>query len=116
MLVHARITLAQFTDFVYYMDMAVSIGSDEMAKVSAAEFQKNFGKYRDLAQREAVAVTSHGRESVVLISADEYHRYRALDTRVAQYVWEMSEEDVEALARAEPPAEADAFNHETSPK
>ena len=86
-----------------------------MAKVTAAEFQKNFGRYRDLAQREAIAVTSHGRESVVLISADEYHRYRALDTRVAQYVWEMSEE-VEALAKAEPPAEADAFNHELDPK
>ena len=87
-----------------------------MAKVTAAEFQKHFGRYRDLAQREAVAVTSHGRESVVLISADEYHRYRALDTRLAQYVWEMPESDVAALARAEPPREAEAFNHETLPK
>lgn len=83
-----------------------------MARVSAAEFQKNFGKYRDLAQREAVAVTAHGRESVVLISADEYHRYRTLDTRVAQYVWEMPDDEVAALASTEPPAEAEAFNRE----
>lgn len=83
-----------------------------MAKVSAAEFQKNFGKYRDLAQREAVAVTAHGRESVVLISADEYHRFRALDSRIAQYVWEMPEAEIAALAAAEAPAEAEAFNHE----
>lgn len=87
-----------------------------MAKVTAAEFQKNFGRYRELAQREAVAVTSHGRESVVLISAGEYHRYKALDTRVAEYVWEMSDTDIAALEGAEPPAEAEALNAETTLK
>jgi prevent-host-death family protein len=86
-----------------------------MAKITAAEFQKNFGRYRDLAQREAVSVTSHGRESVVLISAAEYHRFRALDTRRAEYVWEMPEADIAVLASAEPPAEADAFNDEVPP-
>jgi prevent-host-death family protein len=96
--------------------MCKIIGLDAMAKVTSAEFQKNFGRYRDLAQREAVAVTSHGRESVVLISADEYRRYRTLDARRAEFVWEMPEADVAALASAEPPAEAAAFNHETSPK
>ena len=84
-----------------------------MAKVSAAEFQKNFGRYKELAQREAVAVTSHGRESVVLISANEYHRFRALDTRIAQFVWEMPQDDIAALSAAEASSEAEAFNCET---
>ena len=40
--------------------------------VSASEFQKNFGRFKEHAHREAVTVTSNGRESVVLISAAEY--------------------------------------------
>ena len=33
-----------------------------MKKVSAAEFQRNIGRYQDLALREPVAVTRNGRE------------------------------------------------------
>ena len=83
-----------------------------MARVSAAEFQKHFGKYRDLAQREPVAVTSYGRESVVLISVEDYARYRQLDSRQSEYVWEMSPAEADVLARTEPPDEAEAFNDE----
>ncbi|PIR38093.1 MAG: hypothetical protein COV35_07590 [Alphaproteobacteria bacterium CG11_big_fil_rev_8_21_14_0_20_39_49] len=45
--------------------------------VTASEFQKNFGQYKELAQREPVSVTSNGRESVVLLSATEYKEYEA---------------------------------------
>jgi len=40
-----------------------------MTTVTASEFQKNFGAYKEKAQREPVIVTSNGRESVVVISA-----------------------------------------------
>ena len=40
-----------------------------MKTVTASEFQKNFGTFKELAQREPVTVTSNGRDSVVLISA-----------------------------------------------
>lgn len=40
--------------------------------VSASEFQKNFGHFKEIAQREPVTVTSNGRESVVLVSAIEF--------------------------------------------
>ncbi|MFC7051034.1 type II toxin-antitoxin system Phd/YefM family antitoxin [Emcibacter nanhaiensis] len=43
--------------------------------VTASEFQKNFGQYKELAQREAVSVTNNGRESVVLLSAAEYKEF-----------------------------------------
>jgi prevent-host-death family protein len=43
-------------------------------KVSAAEFQRNIGRYQDLALREPVAVTRNGRERTVMISVEEYRR------------------------------------------
>lgn len=46
-----------------------------MKTVTASEFQKNFGNFKEVAQREPVTVTSNGRESVVLISAAEYAAY-----------------------------------------
>ena len=54
-----------------------------MNTVTASELQKNFGKYQAQAQRQPVKVTSHGRESVVLISAEDYERYRSMDDRVS---------------------------------
>ncbi|MDH5553556.1 MAG: type II toxin-antitoxin system Phd/YefM family antitoxin [Nitrosomonas sp.] len=47
-----------------------------MKTVTASEFQKNFGAFKEVAQREPVVITSNGRESVVLISAAEYAQYR----------------------------------------
>lgn len=49
-----------------------------MKTVTASEFQKNFGAFKEVAQREPVAITSNGRESVVLISAAEYMTYQKL--------------------------------------
>ncbi len=49
-----------------------------MRIVTASEFQKNFGAFKEIAQREPVTVTSNGRESVVLISATEYQHYAKL--------------------------------------
>ena len=40
-------------------------------KVSAAEFQRNIGRYQYLALRRPVAVTRNGHESTVLISSEE---------------------------------------------
>jgi PHD/YefM family antitoxin component YafN of YafNO toxin-antitoxin module len=60
------------------------------ATASPAEVARNFGRYKDLAQRGAAAVTSHGRESVVMLSADEYARLKALDDREALYIHELS--------------------------
>jgi prevent-host-death family protein len=82
-----------------------------MITVSAADFQKQFGRFRDLAQREPVTVTSHGRKSVVLLSADEDDRLKSLD-RESFYVWELSDEDLEAIVQARPPAHTKQFNDE----
>ena len=70
-----------------------------MTTVTAAEFQKNFGQYREKAQREPVSITSYGRESVVLISAETYQRYQALDARRAFLASDLPEDMIQALER-----------------
>ena len=81
--------------------------------VTSAEFQKAFGRYREVAQREPVTITNHGRDSLVLLSADEYHRLKRRD-RVALRVEDLSEEDIHAILTAEIPPEASQYDHEMS--
>ena len=82
-----------------------------MISVTSAEFQRGFGRFREAAQREPVAITSYGRESLILLSAEEYRRLKQSDRR-AVHPWELGEEALAALEQAEPPAEAAQFNHE----
>lgn len=79
--------------------------------VSSAEFLKSYGRVSDTAVREPVSITSHGRERLVLISAEEYRRLKQND-RVALHAWELGENDIAALEAMEPPAEGDQFDHE----
>ena len=79
--------------------------------VSSAEFQRGFGRYREAAQREPVTITNPGRESLVLLSAEEYRRLKRRD-RVAVRVEDLSEEDIQAIMSAEIPAEARELDHE----
>lgn len=50
-----------------------------MVTITAADLAKQFGKYRDIALREPVSVTHHGRETVVMLSADEYKRLKKME-------------------------------------
>jgi prevent-host-death family protein len=79
--------------------------------ISSGDFLKAYGRISETALREPVSITSHGRERLVLLSADEYRRLKAND-RAALYPWELGADDLRALEVAEPPAEAAAFDHE----
>ena len=85
------------------------------AKVSAGEFQRAFGRYGELALQTPVSITNHGRESLVLMSVAEYRRLKQLKRRALR-PWQMSEEAIQALLAAEPPAEAALYDHELGPK
>jgi prevent-host-death family protein len=50
-----------------------------MPTVNATEFQKHVGQYSDLARREPVTVTRHGRPSLVLLSAEDYERLKKIE-------------------------------------
>ncbi len=82
-----------------------------MIKVTSREFQKEFGRFRAIAHREAVTITNHGREDLVLISAEEYKRLRRLDRR-AMHVSELSDEELADLEAVQIPAEAAQYNNE----
>ena len=49
-----------------------------MAAITATEFAKSFGRYKEEAQREPVAITSYGRVSGYFVSAREYEELRRL--------------------------------------
>ena len=82
-----------------------------MVSITSAKFQKSFGRCREAAQREPVTITNHGRESLVQLSAEEYRRLKRLDRR-ALYPWELDEQTLVTLERAEPPSEAAQFGDE----
>jgi len=48
----------------------------EMITVSAADFQRHFGRYQDEALVQPVAITRNGRERLVVISTEEYRRLK----------------------------------------
>ena len=82
-----------------------------MLKVSAADFQRNIGRYQDLALRSPVAVTRNGRESCVLISTEEYNRLKRRYREVLG-VEDFTAVDIAALEATRPPDESTAFDHE----
>jgi hypothetical protein len=76
-----------------------------MVKVPVGRFQKQFEHFRALAHREAVTITSDGRDDVVLLSAKEYHRLRNLDRR-SMHVSEFGDDELRAIVRVEILADA----------
>lgn len=81
-----------------------------MLTVTSAEFQRNFGRYQDVAIAEPVAITRNGRERLVVLSADEYRRLKKRDRQVLG-LDDFTEADLLAIRNAEPPPEAVAFDN-----
>ncbi len=66
--------------------------------VPASEFTRNFGRYRMRAQREAVAVSSHGQITGYFVAADEYEEFKRFrDSRRSVATAELSDEKVKAI-------------------
>lgn len=82
-----------------------------MVRISAVEFQKNIGRYQDMALSQPVTVTRNGRDRTVVISAEEYQRLKRRDREVLTLA-DFTLEDLAAIRAAEPSAEAYAFDHE----
>ncbi len=76
-------------------------------RVTASEFQTAFGALSDKARHEPVVITKHGRDSLVVMSAEEWERLRRRDRRVV-LTTELSDEWIEAVRNAKVP---DEFNH-----
>jgi PHD/YefM family antitoxin component YafN of YafNO toxin-antitoxin module len=81
--------------------------------VSSGDFLKLYGRIVEMALKEPVSITSHGRERLVLLSAEEYRRLKA-NEQTALYPWELDEASLKALEATEPPVQASAFDHEAA--
>ena len=82
-----------------------------MEKVTSADFQREFGRFRNQAQREPVMVTSYGRDDVVLVSAEEFKRLKQLELRPA-FAWELPREVTTELGAHNIPEDAKQFDGE----
>jgi hypothetical protein len=69
--------------------------------VPASEFTRNFGRYRMRAQREVVAVSSHGRITGYFVGPDEYEEFKRFrESRRSFATAELPEEKIEAIRKS----------------
>lgn len=85
-----------------------------MTKVTSGEFQREFGRYRALAQREAVVITNHGRDDVVLLGAEDYARLRRYEQK-AFHVSQLPREVIDEFGKVQIPKAASKFDREYEP-
>jgi prevent-host-death family protein len=98
---------------MHYME-SVKFMPTDMLKVPAAEFQRNIGRYQDIALARPVAVTRNGRERTVLISIDEYHPLKRRDRQVL-HLGEFTDADLANLEETRAPESSKALDGELTP-
>jgi prevent-host-death family protein len=80
-------------------------------RVTSSEFQQGFGAFSDKARREPVVITKHGRDSLVVMSAEEWERLKRRDRRVG-LTGDLPDEWIEAVREATVPEEFSALDAE----
>ncbi len=70
-----------------------------MREVPATEFTRNFGQYREIAQREPVAVTIHGRATGYFVSAVEFEELQRLKAMVrrSRAVADLTKDEIDQM-------------------
>lgn len=69
--------------------------------IPASEFTRNFGRYRMLAQREAVAVSSHGSITGYFVAPHEYEEFRRFKQHRRSFApAELSDEKAQAIGES----------------
>jgi prevent-host-death family protein len=76
----------------------------QTTRVTASEFQHAFGALSDKARQGPVVITKHGRDSLVVMSAEEWERLKRRDRRVS-LTTDLPEEWLEAVRSAKVPDE-----------
>jgi len=74
----------------------------DATRVTASEFQNAFGSLSDKARQEPVVITKHGRDSLVVITVEEWERLKRRDRKVGLTV-DLPEAWVEAIRSAPAP-------------
>lgn len=79
----------------------------DATRVTASEFQNSFGMLSDKARRQAVVITKHGRDSLVILPVEEWERLKRRDRSVGLTA-DLSDDWIAAVRAAPPPPETDA--------
>lgn len=86
-------------------------------RVSASKFTKNFGRYKMLAQREAVAVSSYGQIAGYFVGAHEYEELLKLKGNRRSFATaDLSDEKVSAITSSRMAKRHDHLNKVLDPK
>jgi hypothetical protein len=79
--------------------------------IPAAEFTRNFGRYRMLAQRGALAVSSHGQITGYFVPPDEYEAFERFQRQRKNFAAEnLADETLEAIAKTKMDKRHDHLN------
>lgn len=83
-----------------------------MREVPTTEFTRNFGLYREIVQREPVAVTSHGRPTGYFVSSVEFEELQRCKAMVHRSfaTADLPEDEVKAIAAGRMLPEHDHLN------
>jgi hypothetical protein len=85
--------------------------------VPASKFTRNFGHYRMRAQREAVAVSSHGQITGYFVGADEYEEFKRFrESRRSFATADLSDEKIKAIGASRMDARHAPLNRLLDPK
>ena len=68
----------------------------EMLTVSAAEFQRHFGRYQDEALKQPLSISRNGRDRLVVLAVEEYQRLKRRDRTVFK-TEELSDAELNAM-------------------
>jgi PHD/YefM family antitoxin component YafN of YafNO toxin-antitoxin module len=82
-----------------------------MTKVTSGEFTREFGRYRALAQREALVITNHGRDDLVLMAVQDYARLRRYEPQ-ALHVSQLSRDVIAEFGSVAVSKAAEKYNRE----
>ncbi|MCY4611448.1 MAG: hypothetical protein OXC38_07115 [Gammaproteobacteria bacterium] len=82
-----------------------------MQKVTSTEYEKNLDYFHTKAIKSPLSIIRNKGNALVILSAKEYERLICRD-RQAFAIEELSDEEVEAILKAEAPEEAKQYDHE----
>ncbi len=85
-----------------------------MLTISAVEFQRNFGRYQDEALKQPVSITRNGRDRLVVIAVEEYHRLKRRD-RAVLATEDLSQAEIQDLTEGGMDPRHDHLNAELKP-
>lgn len=83
-----------------------------MIEVPATDFVRNFGRYRDAAQREAVRVKADDRVAGYFVSEHDFAEFQELRAKQRRAFWvgELDDEMLDAIANAKVDSRHDHLN------